>query len=223
VKNKTDKPICHVLMAIDASGSMYKLAGDVRGGFNSYLAGLRTDKTTRYRLTVALFNTHVWLHCDNCKLSEVPDLDGINYAPEGLTALHDAIGELAGNFRDRGNAGDRADDPEPAPDAGRVLVVVNTDGQENASQEWKLDTVRQLIQDRQSDGWGFTFLGAGPEVWHQGEQMGFSSIQTVNSSTGTRSSYIGLTTGTSKFSQGAGAQSVVDDVSAASVDAGEDD
>ena len=37
------KPTTHVLMAVDRSGSMSGLAGDVRGSFNTYLDSLVSD------------------------------------------------------------------------------------------------------------------------------------------------------------------------------------
>lgn len=205
-----NQPICHVLMAIDASGSMWRLADDVRGGFNQYVQDLAKDKDTDYRITVALFNTGVWYLCKDTSPADLTPLDDKNYQPSGGTALLDAIGELAGNFRNRDNAGDRPGDPEPAPDAGRVLVVANTDGQENSSVEWNLGGVRQLVKDREATGrWGFVFLGAGPEVWMQGSRMGIgASGQTVNTQGGTRGSYSGLTSGTRSYAAGASAQSV---------------
>lgn len=37
------KPTTYVLLATDVSGSMYALADDVRGGYNSYLDNLSPD------------------------------------------------------------------------------------------------------------------------------------------------------------------------------------
>jgi hypothetical protein len=208
------KVTCHVLMAIDASGSMWNLADDVRGGFNQYVTDLYNDATTNYRLTVYLFNTDVWSLCDDVRLhhprkaGEIPELDRVNYAPGKGTALLDAIGGLINNQPDGYQVGDR------------VLVVVNTDGQENSSREWTLPGIKRLIAERENVGdgenplWGFVFLGAGLDNWQQGERMGFSSVQTFATSGGTRGMYSGLAGNTQSYAAGASAQSVADSIAA---------
>lgn len=196
---------CHVLMAIDASGSMYDLAEDVRGGFNQYLDTLTADTDTTYYVTVALFNTRVEFLAAAVPLAEVPRLTRDNYEPGGGTALLDAIGKLVTGTH-------------PVGDGDKVLVVVNTDGCENSSKEWTHNGITALIDTKKdSEQWAFVFLGAGVAAWAQGPRLGFASGQTLNTSGGTRSSYAKFSNRTVDYAHGKGtAQDIADDVSAAS-------
>jgi hypothetical protein len=53
-----------------------------------------------------------------------------------------------------------------------VIVVVLTDGQENASLEYTLEDVRKQITERTAHGWKFVFLGAAQDAWEQARTMG---------------------------------------------------
>ncbi|WBB94236.1 vWA domain-containing protein [Verrucosispora sp. WMMC514] len=190
------KPVTFVLLITDESGSMYGLADDVRGGFNAYVEGLRADTERDYRLTVALFNHTYRLLCNAASLTDVPALDRVNYRPGGNTALLDAVGKTVADFE---QATVLADDA-------RVLVVVQTDGAENASREYTRDGIAALIREREATArWSFVFLGAGPDTWRQARGMGFDAATTVAmASTGdaTQSSYAGLATATRSYSRG---------------------
>jgi hypothetical protein len=192
------KPTTHVLMVTDESGSMEPLEDDVRGGFNRYVDDLRNDVDSKYRLTVALFNHAYRPVCVAAKLADVPKLDGQNYRPGGMTALVDAIGRTIADFETRV--------PNLA-EGDRVLLVVQTDGQENSSKEYTTESVRKLIADREAGGrWSCLFLGAGPDAWQQAGGLGFdrgSTFAVAHSTVGTQSSYAGLTRATRSYSRGA--------------------
>lgn len=192
------KPTTHVLLVVDKSGSMAHLAKDVCGGFNSYVDDLRADTDGRYRLTVALFDTRYDLIANAAELKDVPVLDSTTYKPRGMTALLDAIGKTITDFE--------ATVPELG-DGDRVLLVVQTDGEENSSREFATDAIRRLITDREAGGrWSCIFLGAGIDAWSTSRDLGFdhgSTISVDNSSHGTRSTYSGITRATQAFSRGA--------------------
>jgi hypothetical protein len=191
------KPTTHVLMVTDESGSMEPLADDVRGGFNRYVDDLRDDTDYKYRLTLALFNQDYRPVCVAAKLADVPKLGRENYRPGGMTALVDAIGRTITDFETRV--------PELA-EGDRVLLVVQTDGQENSSRVWTTWAVRKLIADREAGSrWSCLFLGAGPDAWKQASGLGFdrgSTHMVANSAAGAQSSYAGLTGATRSYSRG---------------------
>lgn len=202
-------PITHVLLATDKSGSMSSLANDVRGGFNTYIDGLADDKDGRYRITARLFDTSVTELCTAAKPRAVPRLDILSYSPGGGTALLDAVGELIVGFEKATTLGEDE----------RVLLVVQTDGEENSSREYRLDTIRQMITEREAGGrWACLFLGAGRDAWRQADGMGFQAGQTIrvgDDSHGTASSYGGLRGATVSYAAGASAKDVSGIVSAA--------
>lgn len=190
------KPTTHVLFITDMSGSMGSIADDVRGGFNSYVTDLRQDSDRRYRLTAVVFDDVVERLCDAAKLADVPVMTSKNYQPRGMTALLDAVGRTVVGFDASVSLG--GDD--------RVLVVVQTDGAENASREYRTKDVSKLISEHEATGkWSFVYLGVGAGSWQQAGGMGFASGSTVTLDQGglaAKSTYASLSTTTRGYSRG---------------------
>lgn len=198
-------PITHVLLVTDASGSMYTLAGDVRGGYNAYLQDLRADTEKSYRVTSSLFSDGYELLCTASDPADVPQLDEVTYRPGGMTALFDAIGKTITDF-------ERA---VPTLNAGdKVLLVVQTDGKNNTSVEYTGPQIKSMIAEREATGaWTSMFVGAGPDTWRQGEAMGFTSTVAVAASgPATASSYSGLSTATRGYSRGSSSEQMAEQV-----------
>lgn len=187
----------HVLIVTDMSGSMSKLAEDVRGGFNSYIADLRKDTDATYRVTVCLFDHRYMSLCVNAPLDQVPALDDRNYVPTGSTALLDAVGRTVGLF----------EQATTLEDDDRVLLVIQTDGAENASIEWRFPAINTLLTTREATGkWSVVYLGTGKDSWSQAGAMGINRSHYVNTgdtSAGTAATYSGLATATRSYSKGA--------------------
>lgn len=183
----------HVLMVVDMSGSMYKLAEDVRGGFNQFIDSL--DATENYSFTVTVFDTEFISLCTAAPLSRVPRLDSHNYMPRGSTALLDAVGKTVLEFESKKTDLQKDD---------RVLVVVQTDGFENSSKEFLREVIADMIKEREAtEKWSFVFLGAGPDTWQQAGAMGFQRANTVSyDHVATRSTYSGISRGTKSFASG---------------------
>src|SRR5262249_52549006 len=80
----------------------------------------------------------------------------------GWTPLYDAIGRGIG-ILDQAMMG--------KIDVKAVLVIM-TDGQENASREFSHEKISALLKARQEQGWLVTFLGKGLEVAKQGTNLG---------------------------------------------------
>jgi hypothetical protein len=98
--------------------------------------------------------------------------------PRGMTALYDGIGIGASALGKRLAALDETERP------GTVIVVVVTDGYENASQEWSREAVKTLIETQESKyNWEFNFLGANMNAAMVGAQMGFKGKNTLTYST----------------------------------------
>lgn len=187
------KPITHVLLIVDMSGSMSSLAEDVRGGFNTYIADLAKDDG-RYRITATVFDTRFIPLCVAAKLKDVPTMTEANYRPAGMTALLDAVGKTVTEFEATTTlaAGER------------VMVVVNTDGQENSSREFTAGLIAEMIREREvTKRWTFVYLGAGADAWGQGGALGFQhTVNTDNSAAGTRSTYSGIAMASSSYAAG---------------------
>jgi uncharacterized protein YegL len=159
----------HIWFLLDRSGSMQPLAAAVVDGFNEFIAEqqnmLAVDATASARLTLAQFDGAAPYEelIDGRRLDKVGTLAHAAFAPRGSTPLYDAMGHLL----------DRADQrvakrTAKAKPAESQLVVVFTDGHENASQTWTRQAIFDRIATRKARGWTFVFLGANQDSYATG-------------------------------------------------------
>lgn len=163
----------HVVIILDSSGSMEKIKADTIGGFNSFLADQEDEPGTA---TVSLydFNTDVDCEFQGRLLEEAPRLDRDRYTPSGRTALYDAIAIASVNEGDRlrGVATDARPD--------QVVVVILTDGKENAS-ETSQKRVREIVEQRQAEsGWEYLFIGANQDAILAASEVGIEEERALN-------------------------------------------
>ena len=151
----------HFVMILDRSGSMHGRAADIIGGFNSFVAMCRERTIPRCDVQYARFDTEIEPCVFRLSLADVPEMTAALYAPRGSTALLDAVGQIVSPITGR-------------PDD-RYIVIIFTDGYENASREWTKGKVSALIKEREALGnWTFVFFGAEIDVWADGAAMGFA-------------------------------------------------
>lgn len=158
----------HVLMVLDESGSMAPTASDVRGGFNAYVETLKHDGNT-YRMTVIKFGTTVRPLWSDLPLSEVPPLTTENYTPLDTTALYDALGAALDDARTRFGT------PEHPYGVDKVILVIVTDGYENASRRYGKEEITARLARRQAAGnWTLVYMGADQDAWQSAQVLGLS-------------------------------------------------
>lgn len=150
----TDSNYTALLVVLDRSGSMSSIKTDMVGGLETMLTeqaalpGLVTVNIVTFDNQIE--QTHSFAD---------PQAVKVVLEPRGGTALYDALGWSINQF---GSA--LAALPEHAR-PGTVQVVVVTDGHENASREYRADTIKSLIEQQQADyNWDFTFLGANQDA-----------------------------------------------------------
>lgn len=143
----------HAYILLDRSGSMQSLWVEALSSVNAYAKELGA-KTTKdagdSHVTLAVFDSQETLQFDLLRRS-VPALHWENVAdseasPRGMTPLLDAIGRLVAQAE--------TDNPDKA------VIVVMTDGQENASREVTRDGARAALDRVRKKGWEVVFLGA---------------------------------------------------------------
>lgn len=182
----------NVIFILDESGSMSIAASDVRGGFNTYVERLKSDGND-YSLSALKFGTKVRPLFANLPLSEVPLLTEANYQPRDSTALYDAIGSaLAEAKRQWGT--------EKKPyGKDRVIVVIMTDGFENASREYGKEVIITEMKQREAAGnWTFVYLGADQDAWSIASNLGFAQGNVMSyASASTNSAFYRLASSTS--------------------------
>lgn len=166
--------ITELVFILDRSGSMAGLESDTIGGFNAMIAKQKKEVNTSF-VTTVLFDTRFDRIHDRLKIDDVPVMTEHDYTPGGCTALLDAIGDTVHHIT-RIHKYAR---PEDVPE--KTVVVITTDGLENASHRYNLKEIRQLIEHEQEKyGWEFLFLGANIDAVETAGSIGITSARTAN-------------------------------------------
>lgn len=165
----------HVTFVLDSSGSMAKIEDDTKGGFNIFLKEQREEEGTA-TVTLYDFNSTVELVYRDRAIEDAPKLDNENYRPGGKTALHDAIVRAVDETAAQVDALATSERPD------NVILVILTDGKENAS-ETPQDAVRERVEARrEDDDWEFLFIGANQDAALTADQMGMDRSNSLNMS-----------------------------------------
>ncbi|MBF1714030.1 MAG: VWA domain-containing protein, partial [Selenomonas sp.] len=172
-----------LVMILDKSGSMHGLEADTIGGFN---AMIEKEKKLGIdvRVTTVLFNDKMDRLYEHREIRNVRPLTERTYETGGTTALLDAVGDTILHMEQSGTA-DRQ--------GTKVIVVIITDGMENASTEFTKAKVKELISDKQEKaGWDFIYLGANIDAAEEADAIGVRKANAVtykNTSSGVRANY----------------------------------
>ena len=142
-----------LIFILDRSGSMAGLESDTIGGFNGTINDQKQiDGDTR--VTTILFDNFFEILHDRINLQDLEPLTGKEYFVRGSTALYDAVAlgiNKIINVQKQTKPEGRAD---------KVIMVITTDGYENASRETNASMLHKMIDDCKKEGWEFLFLGA---------------------------------------------------------------
>lgn len=159
----------HISMILDRSGSMKSLVSDAIGGFNSFVAEQKKLSGQVTMSVVQFDDGYETLH--NFKpLNEIPDLTLDTYVPRGTTALRDAIGTTMQNTGVMLETMKEEDRPE------KVIIVVITDGLENASRLYGAEQIHNLIKHQtEVYNWQFVFIGSNQDAILSAGQLGIQA------------------------------------------------
>lgn len=176
---------------LDKSGSMESVKEATISSFNEYLRTLKNDGN-KYSFSLVLFDTKLDKVSVNQPIGGMTGLSSGNYLPGGNTALYDAVCSTIDGIKNTLKKGQK------------VLTVIMTDGQENASVEHKGSDVKDRIAALENTGnWSFVFLGANQDSWLNAGAMGISKMNTANfnaSDVGIKATMRSVASNTSSFS-----------------------
>jgi len=153
--------VVNIRFVIDRSGSMAKIKDDTIGGFNAFIDEQR-DLPGKAKVTYIQFDHEYDTVYRDMDIKEVPKLNSLNYRPRGYTALYDAIGTALSDGMGNSKAREQ-----------NILVVL-TDGNENASKEYTQRDVSSLMTCAENKGWKVVFLGANIDVAAVARDIGIS-------------------------------------------------
>jgi uncharacterized protein YegL len=145
-----------IVFVIDESGSMQGSEQDVIGGFNGFINRQKNENVGIVSVSLYKFNTDVSLVYLDVPINNIESITKKDYNPNGFTALYDAIGMAITETGNKLSANKSKHNRE------NVLIVIITDGQENASKEYTSQTVKSLISTHEKLlQWNFIYLGVG--------------------------------------------------------------
>jgi len=156
--------LAEIVFILDRSGSMQGLEDDTIGGFNGFVQKQAEIGPTL--LTTVLFDDKYEILHNGVNATGVVLTSG-EYFTRGTTALLDAIGKTINDV------GIRLNDTPEEQRPGKVIFVITTDGQENASREFSYAQIKQMITHQgEKYNWEFIFLGANIDVAEEGGRLG---------------------------------------------------
>ena len=157
----------NLVFIIDKSGSMYPSTADVIGGFNKIIEEQKAIKDGKVTVSLFTFNekvTEEYLGVD------INDIKEFNYSAGGSTAMNDGIGVGVYNVGRWLHEKDVNGEEMP----GKTLVVVMTDGMENASKEYTLKQIQDTIKEQtEKYSWEFMYQGCDITSSKAADELGF--------------------------------------------------
>lgn len=168
------KNYTHIAVILDRSGSMESIRSDVIGGFNAFLEEQKKEKGSA-TLTLVQFDGQEPNHVvhEFANLAKIPGLTQETFVPRGSTPLLDAVGQTLAQTQATLFGMLEKDRPE------RVVVVVITDGMENASREYTAVQVRQMVKKKSDAGWQFVYLSSDLTAVEDAAAYGFGGASTM--------------------------------------------
>lgn len=163
-----NKNLTEIVYILDRSGSMSGLEKDTIGGYNSFLEKQKKEDGDAVVTTVLFDDKYDMVH-DHVDIKKVKALTNKEYYARGMTALLDAIGRTINYIDARHKNALESEVPL------KTIVVITTDGYENASREFDSSKVRAMIENQKKElGWEFLFLGANIDAVETAKDFGIT-------------------------------------------------
>ena len=170
----TNPDFTAIKVVVDRSGSMTYICDDAMGALSEFI---KEQATVPGAATIALsqFDETYEDVYTSVDIKEAPQYV---LRPRGATALNDAIGKSIYDF------GIELESMPEHKRPGNVIVVIITDGQENASHEYSTAAVKALVETQKNKyNWNFLFLAANQDAVLTGATYGFGVNQSVTFNT----------------------------------------
>jgi hypothetical protein len=166
--------LTEIAYILDRSGSMQPMQEPAVAAFNGFIKS-QLSVPGDARLTLIQFDDAYEVPIAACPVQDVRELTAATYTPRGMTALLDAIGRTIKDIDRRLVALPETEKP------GKVILAIFTDGHENASREYTLKHISDLIRlYRDEKGWEFLFLAANQDAIASAGAMCMSAESSAN-------------------------------------------
>ena len=169
----TAEPV-QIICILDRSGSMGRLVEDTIGGYNSFLEKQKQN-SGKAEVTTILFDDQYEIIAESVDINEVKNLTSEEYFARGTTALLDAVGRTVTSTLGK------MEKEKICPAKRKVLIMIMTDGLENASKEYRKSDVKKLIETTTKEfGWNYIFIGANIDSVSEAKSLGINAKHAAN-------------------------------------------
>ena len=165
----------HIAVLLDRSGSMGVVKDETISGFNYFLKEQKAAGDNASFTLVQFDSESTDVVHEARPVRDVPDLNQDTYQPRGSTPLLDALGQTIISTGKTLAAIPEAKRPD------KVVFVVITDGEENASHQFTKARVKEMI-DLQTGvyKWQFIYLGANQDAFAEAGAVGIPAATAAN-------------------------------------------
>lgn len=150
-------------LILDRSGSMGVVQDATIKAVNEFIKEQK-DVPGEAKVSMYLFDDEYDVVYKNRPIKQIQKLNTESYVPRGMTALYDAVAKTVATVKEdlKGNRPDK------------VLFVIVTDGEENASKEISSHKeINKIVTDaRKKSKFEFLYLGADQDAWNIGRDLG---------------------------------------------------
>ena len=167
------------LIILDESGSMQSIKKTIINGFNEVVQTIKTVAVQypeqEHSVTFISFNSiDLKKIVENSSIESLNEIDERSYTPNGGTPLFDAMGSSFFNLE--------CIIAKDNPKNYNVLVTILTDGEENASKEHTLQSIKAKIEELTLKNWTFTYIGANHDVHDFASRISISNVMKFETS-----------------------------------------
>ena len=172
--------LLHICFVLDESGSMYDSVDDVIGGFQKLIDEQKGEKNGECIISLYRFSHIVKKDYIGKPVDEVSKLI---YSPGGCTAMNDGVGTAIDEI------GKWLSDMDESERPSKNIIVIMTDGKENASREYDFDTVKAKIKHQEEKySWTFVYMGTNLQDLKDVDRLGIK-IRSVSDSRNIAANY----------------------------------
>lgn len=156
--------LLHICFVLDESGSMYNSIDDVIEGFQKLIDEQRKEKNGECIISLYRFSNTVKEDYIGKPVDEVPRL---TYSPWGCTAMNDGVGTAIDEIGKWLSNMDESERPS------KNMIVIMTDGKENASKKYDFDVVKKKIKHQEEKySWTFIYMGTNLQDLRDANRLG---------------------------------------------------
>jgi len=171
MKNMTD-----ITVLLDRTGSMVTIKSETVSGLNEFIKTQKLGEGDAV-MTLVQFDSQdpYEVKYTAVPIQNVKEMTMDEFEPRAMTPLHDAMGRMIATVGSRLSNLSEDDRPD------KIVMVILTDGYENASKEYTGEKIKEMIaHQREKYNWEFVFIGAGVDAVTMGTALGIDPNLTIN-------------------------------------------